>query len=152
LREGFFLQVREANGVERSQLGCVKAFYFLSRHCCVTGFAPAAVPHLMLVYAGQVCNIVDVYHIAAGTWSTAQLSEARAAHAATSVGNVALFAGGYASGTMPIHPSKTVDLYDYSTSKWSTAQLSSPRFVFAATSVGNVAFFAGGYAGDSFGA
>jgi hypothetical protein len=80
LREGFHLQVREANGVERSQLGCIKAFYFLSRHCCVTGFAPAAVLHLMLVYAGQVSDIVDVYHIATGTWSTAQLSKARASH------------------------------------------------------------------------
>jgi hypothetical protein len=100
LREERCLQVREANGVERSQLGCVRAFY-LSPHCCVfTGFAPAAVPHLMLVYAGQVSDIVDVYHIAARTWSTAQLSVARTNIAATSVGNIAIFAGGiFSSGS-----------------------------------------------------
>ena len=113
---------------------------------------PAAVFFLMCVNAGGVSDVVDVYHISAGTWSTAQLSVPRMSHAATSVGNVALFAGGYASGVMPISPSKTVDLYNYSTSKWSTDVLSVPRFVFAATSVGNVALFAGGYGGDSVGA
>jgi hypothetical protein len=113
---------------------------------------PAAVFSLMCVSAGGVSDVVDVYHISAGTWSTAQLSVPRMSHAATSVGNVALFAGGYASGVMPISPSKTVDLYNYSTSKWSTAVISLPRFVFAATSVGNVALFAGGYGGDSVGA
>ena len=113
---------------------------------------PAAVFFLMCVNAGGVSDVVDVYRISAGTWSTAQLSVPRSSHAATSVGNVALFAGGYASGVTPISPSKTVDLYNYSTSKWSTDVLSAPRFVFAATSVGNVALFAGGYGGDSVGA
>ena len=41
-----------------------------------------------------VSNAVDLYNSASGTWSTAQLSVARAALAATSVGNVAFFAGG----------------------------------------------------------
>jgi hypothetical protein len=39
-------------------------------------------------------NVVDLYNSASGTWSTAQLSEARGYFAATSVGNVAIFAGG----------------------------------------------------------
>ena len=39
---------------------------------------------------------VDLYNSASGTWSTAQLSVARYGLAATSVGNVAIFAGGFA--------------------------------------------------------
>ena len=39
-------------------------------------------------------NTVDLYNSALGTWSTAQLSVARMWIAATSVGNVAIFAGG----------------------------------------------------------
>ncbi len=39
-------------------------------------------------------NAVDLYNIASGTWSTAQLSVPRNFFAATSVGNVAIFAGG----------------------------------------------------------
>ena len=39
-------------------------------------------------------NAVDLYNSASGTWSTAQLSVARYGLAATSVGNVAIFAGG----------------------------------------------------------
>ena len=37
---------------------------------------------------------VDLYNSASGTWSTAQLNVARSFLAATSVGNVAIFAGG----------------------------------------------------------
>ena len=50
----------------------------------------------MRVTAGNgVSNAVDLYNSASGTWSTAQLSVARHYLAATSVGNVAIFAGGY---------------------------------------------------------
>jgi hypothetical protein len=45
--------------------------------------------------AGGHSNVVDLYNSASGTWSTAQLSVARSNLAATSVGNVAIFAGGY---------------------------------------------------------
>jgi hypothetical protein len=43
-------------------------------------------------------KVVDLYNTASGTWSTAQLSAARYIIAATSVGNVAIFAGGYSWG------------------------------------------------------
>jgi hypothetical protein len=43
---------------------------------------------------GGWSNATDLYNVASGKWSTAQLSVARAALAATSVGNVAIFAGG----------------------------------------------------------
>ena len=43
---------------------------------------------------GGYSNAVDLYNITSGTWSTAQVSVARRWLAATSVGNVAIFAGG----------------------------------------------------------
>jgi hypothetical protein len=43
---------------------------------------------------GGFSSAVDLYTLATRTWSTAQLSVARQALAATSVGNFALFAGG----------------------------------------------------------
>jgi hypothetical protein len=43
---------------------------------------------------GGFSNAVDLYNSASGTWSTAQLSVARSMLAATSVGNLAIFAGG----------------------------------------------------------
>jgi hypothetical protein len=39
-------------------------------------------------------DAVDLYNSASGTWSTARLSVGRALLAATSVGNMAIFAGG----------------------------------------------------------
>jgi hypothetical protein len=43
---------------------------------------------------GDPSNVVDLYNSATGTWSTALLSVAHNGLVATSVGNVALFAGG----------------------------------------------------------
>ena len=50
----------------------------------------------MRVTAGEYpgSNAVDLYNSVSGTWSTAQLSAARFGLAATSVGNLAIFAGG----------------------------------------------------------
>ena len=45
-------------------------------------------------------DVVDLYNAATGAWSTARLSVARSTLAATSVGNLALFAGGYAKGVL----------------------------------------------------
>ena len=44
----------------------------------------------------EVSKVVDLYNYTSGRWSTAQLSAARVELAATSVGNVAIFAGGIA--------------------------------------------------------
>ena len=54
----------------------------------------------MRATAGAVSNVVDVYNGTTGAWSTAQLSVARGYLAAASVGNVALFAGGYNSALL----------------------------------------------------
>ena len=48
----------------------------------------------MRATAGAYSNAVDLYNSATGVWSTAQLSVARQQVSATSVGNVAIFAGG----------------------------------------------------------
>jgi hypothetical protein len=53
--------------------------------CCLTG----------VTAGGGYSNAVDLYNITSGTWSTAHFSVARRSLAATSVGNVAIFAGGY---------------------------------------------------------
>ncbi len=51
----------------------------------------------MRATAGSVpvlSNVVDLYDSGTGRWSTAQLSQARRYLSATSVGTVAIFAGG----------------------------------------------------------
>ena len=50
---------------------------------------------LISAIADGMPNAVDLYNSATGAWSTAQLSVVRSNLAATSVGNVAIFAGGY---------------------------------------------------------
>ncbi len=44
---------------------------------------------------GVLSNVVDLYDRGTGQWSTAQLSQARSQLSATSVGTVAIFAGGF---------------------------------------------------------
>ena len=43
-------------------------------------------------------NVVDLYDSGTGRWSTAQLSQARSYLSATSVGTVAIIAGGFCNG------------------------------------------------------
>ncbi len=97
---------------------------------------------LAIVILGSACCVST----AQGTWSTAQLSVARCCLAATSVGNVAIFAGGALFS--PYGHLNVVDLYNSASGTWSTAQLSVARSGLAATSVGNVAIFAGGQTGN----
>ncbi len=58
----------------------------------------AASCRLMRVTTGSTSlDAVDLYNSTSGSWSTARLSVARYAIAATSVGNVAIFGGGDSS-------------------------------------------------------
>ncbi len=50
--------------------------------------------------ASSMSNAVDLYNSATGAWSTAQLSVARYWLAAASVGNVAIFAGGWTASVL----------------------------------------------------
>ena len=67
---------------------------------CCGSFCPTTASSLMRATADGPSAVVDVYNGTTGAWSTAQLSMARVYLAATSVGNVALFAGGYNNGAL----------------------------------------------------
>ncbi len=55
----------------------------------------------MRATAGNLAsNVVDLYNSGTGGWSTAQLSQARRDLSATSVGTVAMFAGGEIAGKL----------------------------------------------------
>ena len=54
----------------------------------------------MRATAGDVSNVVDLYDSGTGRWSTDQLSQARFEFSATSVGAVAIFAGGYSDSKL----------------------------------------------------
>ena len=83
--------------------------------------------------------------VANGYWGTAtSLSESRYSLAATTVGNYALFGGGYDSSA-----SNVVDAYDTSLTRSTATALSKSRSGLAATTVGNYALFGGGYESSS---
>ncbi|PIA16287.1 hypothetical protein COEREDRAFT_92597 [Coemansia reversa NRRL 1564] len=86
---------------------------------------------------GVVNNAVD------WGFSGAMLSVPRSSIAATSVGHLALFAGGkLQNGTS----TDIVDIFDRKTNKWTTARLSEARSEISAGSVaGRYALFAGGF-------
>jgi len=59
------------------------------------------------------CNTVDLYDASTDTWNTATLSVARSDWPATTLGNLALFAGGR-GGCNIYQACSTVDIYNYS--------------------------------------
>ena len=75
-------------------------FFFLLLLQYFGSVCPATASSLMRATTGGVSNVVDVYNGTTGAWSTAQLSVARGYLAAASVGNVALFAGGFNSALL----------------------------------------------------
>ena len=70
------------------------------------------------------------------------LSDARSNLAATTVGNYALFGGGYSG-------SRVVDAYDASLTRITPTGFSNGRYNLAATTVGNYALFGGGISGST---
>jgi hypothetical protein len=100
-----------------------------------------------------------MYNVVTGLWSTAKLSVRRGDLAATSAGNVAIFAGGWSGARCNLAlfldliakftlalgtPSNAVDFFNGATQIWSTAQLNVARHYIAAVSVKNFAILAGG--------
>ena len=79
---------------------CVQEFHVCVWCRVVSCVCAASDCRLMRATAGAGSNAVDLYNSATGAWSTAQLSVARSGLAATSVGNVAVFAGGQASSAL----------------------------------------------------
>jgi Secretion system C-terminal sorting domain/Galactose oxidase, central domain len=84
-------------------------------------------------------DVIDIYNLQTGVWTTKKLSVPRTCTGAFLNGKV-LFAGGHAAGGAV----SIVDIYDTATQQWSTAQLTVPRFNMAATTAGTYAVFAGG--------
>ena len=90
----------------------------------------------------EFINTVDIYDTSSHTWSVRNVSIARTAMGATSVGNLVFFAGGASrwDGTY----SSLVDIYDASTDQWTTGSMSYGRFSPIAVSAGPYALFLGG--------
>jgi len=91
---------------------------------------------------------IDMYKLHEHTWTSSNLSHPRTLLSATTIGNLALFAGGM---PLPINEtianpgaSSVIDIYDFETSSWSTDTLPRPRYALSAVTVGNRAIFAGG--------
>ncbi|MEM1448851.1 MAG: hypothetical protein AAGI22_07045 [Planctomycetota bacterium] len=85
-------------------------------------------------------GFADVYDDSTQTWSVMPaLSVPRTHLSATSVGDIALFAGGLDRLGMP---SDVVELYDDATGTWSRATLSQEGIIPVAASVGSKALFA----------
>jgi hypothetical protein len=85
-------------------------------------------------------DVVDVYNARTNQWSVAHLSISRGSLSATTVGDLALFAGGATTDAVGV-----VDVYDAATAQWFTTSLSDPRFRMAATTAGGKAIFASGF-------
>ncbi|GAB4041980.1 T9SS type A sorting domain-containing protein [Spirosoma jeollabukense] len=86
---------------------------------------------------------VDIYDVTTDQWtSTYRLSLEKANMSATSLGDLAFFAGG---SFLTIRYYNTVDIYNSATNQWTTAQLSAARIAIGAAGAGNKVLFAGGY-------
>jgi len=90
-------------------------------------------------------NVVDIFNAATGLWSTASLSVRRQSIGATTLGNYAIFAGGFTTCHGHVETVAAVDIFDASTGLWSTAALPFSSERLAATTLGQSAFFCGGY-------
>ena len=133
----------------------------LSQKRCCVGATSAGTE---AIFAGgddhatsTVYAVVDIYDDSLGlhpsnpnAWRTDTLSQARSHIAATTLGDVAIFAGGETvSNGAPFPPlavTSVVDFYDSTNNAWcsSLSALSQARWVGAASTVGGTAMFAGG--------
>ena len=110
-------------------------------------FVPDSGNHMVCPTCGYVDGLGYVeltYHGAAPN-----LSQAKSETSTTTVGNYALFGGGYIGNTAYY---ATVDVYDSSLTKTTATDLSEKKHGTAATTVGNYALFGGGSGNESGGA
>ena len=89
---------------------------------------------------------VDIFDDSTGTWSTANLSQARhlEQYAAATLGSRVYFGGGAVDPTPTL--SDRVDVFESTTNTWTTLTLSVPRASLAVEAVGDLVLFAGGLA------
>jgi len=97
----------------------------------------------------DVTDRVDVYDRWSGAWSTAALVVPRKKLAATSMGDLAIFGGGYLSGGGGSRAEW--DMFDGATRAWSAGNLSASRMRLQAATAGGKVLFLGGM-GDACGA
>jgi len=90
-------------------------------------------------------DVVDIYDLATGVWSVANLSVPRVGIAAAVAGNYAVFAGGQ---TAMGEVTSAVDIYNAETDTWSTMELSEAKGWGAAAALGNKIYIAGGVIAD----
>ena len=103
-------------------------------------------------YYGLPSNMTSVYaYDTSLTYSVPTgLSQGRAELSATTVGDNALFGGGYYStGSTGGYP-RNVDAYNTSLTRSSLSELTSDKFLQAATTVGDYAIFCGGIDSDAY--
>jgi len=90
---------------------------------------------------------VDIYDGTSRQWAIATLSRARDNLAASSWGDVTIFAGGSDNSTNAI---ATVDIFNVTGPEWTTTTLSQARAYLVAASLGDVVLFAGGASVSGF--
>ena len=78
----------DADGIVSLYVDCLVVV-----QCCTLVYR--ATTFYLMCSTAESFSVVNIYHGDTGTWSIAQLSDARCYLAAASVGNVALFAGGF---------------------------------------------------------
>jgi hypothetical protein len=97
----------------------------------------------------QYYSRVDIFDVAAGIWSTAELSQARWDIATAVLGNKIYFAGGVAGAAEGGYSSR-VDIYDVVANTWTTTNLSVARSRIAGAAAGNKVLFAAGIGNGFF--
>ncbi len=95
-------------------------------------------------------NVVDIYDITTGSWSTATLSQPRWGMTAATLGNKVFFAGGTAILPSAVGLTTRVDVYDATTNAWSTMEMPHSGGSLASIGLGNKLFIAGGNFADIY--
>jgi hypothetical protein len=99
-----------------------------------------------LTNGNQPSNVVDIFNSTSQTWSTSTLSQARYALAASSIGEIVAFGGGWNG----LKVSSVVDMLNVTSNTWFTLTFSQPRYFLASTSSTNKIFFGGGYSSSEY--
>ena len=110
-----------------------------------TFFAGGTIPHPNGSGGGifATVNTASIYDRSTALWSTVPLSTPRDGITALTVGDKALFAGGYPASSAggAFGSSDAVDIYDNTTGNWTAAHLSVPSQHVASAVVGHRAYF-----------
>lgn len=96
---------------------------------------------------GEVSNVVDIYDLKTGQWSTSTLPQPRSGLSAAVVGDTVVFSGGMTDQGVEDAPngeSNVVEIYHASTGHWTTATLAEARSFETVLRAGNRVLIGGG--------